>query len=269
MPDHPAIAPPPADLIRQITSTFVSVIDQNAWSFTVGNDIFSVSEVSAADGLLPMLLYRVQAEMVSSGRDLHAWDRMAYELHHKTALCGVLPVPGNPTYSAKDWVGLIVRWLEGEGAATGRVQSLNGPCKEWGRRLKARRGPFIDKTQSAPPPESQDGVVRLALEAGLMNAARFLIDQGADVDEADDDGFTALHLVAQRGDTAAVRLLLNHGARVDALTRTCQTPATLAAAGDHLETFKALVMAGANLTALDVGDVAGPQVLAFLEGEQA
>lgn len=274
MPDHPALSAPPTDLIAQIMSELASMARHHGWSFTVGHDTFSIAEVTAPDGLLPMLLYRVQWLLVSSGRDLHAWDRMAYESEAKGTLCGAVPVPGNPTYSAKDWVLLITRWIQKEGSKSGLVQNLDKPYLEWMDRFKAKRGPFIVSNPSTRPleseasPEPAHGVVRLALEAGLMNAARFLLEGDADVDQADMEGFTALHWSAQQGITPAVHLLLEHGARVDALTRAQQTPALLAAAGDHLDAFKALVDAGANLTALDVAKVAGPQVQAILSSRQ-
>ena len=46
-------------------------------------------------------------------------------------------------------------------------------------------------------------------------AARFLLDRGADINAETADGRTALHMAAQRGDIPMMTLLLSHGAKID------------------------------------------------------
>jgi len=51
----------------------------------------------------------------------------------------------------------------------------------------------------------------------FVDAVRFLLDHGADLDAKDNNGLTPLHVLSQYGNIKATRLLLEHGARVDAL----------------------------------------------------
>ena len=53
--------------------------------------------------------------------------------------------------------------------------------------------------------------------------ARFLLDQGCDINATDFDGVTLLDIAAASGDPAFVRYLLDHGAKIDAVDDTGQT----------------------------------------------
>src|SRR5262249_24992380 len=55
--------------------------------------------------------------------------------------------------------------------------------------------------------------VAAAAGAGDLRALRALVRQGANINEVEPDGTTALHWAAHRGDLAAVDLLLGAGAR--------------------------------------------------------
>ncbi|EMD31287.1 hypothetical protein CERSUDRAFT_60194, partial [Gelatoporia subvermispora B] len=50
--------------------------------------------------------------------------------------------------------------------------------------------------------------------SGAVDIARYLLDQGADVDGADSSGWTALHIAASAGHEDIVRDLLGAGADV-------------------------------------------------------
>ncbi len=58
--------------------------------------------------------------------------------------------------------------------------------------------------------------------------ARMLVENGADVNARQQQGFTPLHGAAQNGDTGIVKLLLAHGADREARSETGQTPLDLA-----------------------------------------
>lgn len=62
-----------------------------------------------------------------------------------------------------------------------------------------------------------------ALE-GNIAAAKELLDQSADVNLADCDGFTPLHYAAQGYHRELARLLLDHGATIDAQNTYGNTP---------------------------------------------
>ena len=97
----------------------------------------------------------------------------------------------------------------------------------------------------APPGES---AVADAVMRGDTASVRALLRQGADVNEAQGDGMTALHWGAQRGDAATVRVLLAAGARTDVVTRNGNyTPLHLAARYGHASAVRALLDAGAVL----------------------
>jgi cytohesin len=61
---------------------------------------------------------------------------------------------------------------------------------------------------------------RFAGTRSAMDAAKLLIEAGADVNVARPNGETALHVAAQNGNTAMVQLLADSGAKLDAKTET-------------------------------------------------
>lgn len=67
-----------------------------------------------------------------------------------------------------------------------------------------------------------------------------LLDAGADPDQRQDQGWTALHSAAQHGDLAMTRLLLQHGADLNVKSDGGQTALELARAGGHAEVVQLL-----------------------------
>ncbi|KAH9917855.1 ankyrin repeat-containing domain protein, partial [Fomitopsis serialis] len=51
--------------------------------------------------------------------------------------------------------------------------------------------------------------------SGALDIARYLIDQGADVDRADNSGWTPLHIASSAGHDEVVRELLGAGANIN------------------------------------------------------
>jgi len=82
-----------------------------------------------------------------------------------------------------------------------------------------------------------------------------LVDDPAAVVAFSSDGYTALHLAAFFGKTEAARILLEHGALVDAYTRNpfANQPLHAAAAGRHVEVCRVLIAAGADVNATQHG----------------
>ena len=90
----------------------------------------------------------------------------------------------------------------------------------------------------APQPNSPlaDAPVADAAQRGDLDAVRRLLRAGADVNEGQGDGMTALHWAARNGELAMGEILLYAGASVDAGTRIgSYTPMHLAARGAHHE----------------------------------
>jgi len=72
-----------------------------------------------------------------------------------------------------------------------------------------------------------------AVAARRLRIARLLIEHGADVNAAQSDEFTPLMGAAQNGQMEMIELLLAHGARADVARANGQTPVDLAREGGH------------------------------------
>ena len=94
-------------------------------------------------------------------------------------------------------------------------------------------------------------LIHLAVDAKSPEMVRLLIDHGAIIQATDQDGRTPLFQAAQMGQTEIVALLLKRGARVDTPDRFRRTPLHVAAAGGYLECARLLVNAGAPLEVRD------------------
>jgi ankyrin repeat protein len=81
------------------------------------------------------------------------------------------------------------------------------------------------------------------------DAALALVEQGADVTAAENDGTTALHWAAHAGDAALVRALVAAGADPNAANRYGLTPLQAAADGGFADAVTALLEAGADAAA--------------------
>lgn len=82
-----------------------------------------------------------------------------------------------------------------------------------------------------------------------IDAAQCLLDAGADLDNAGDDGLTALHAVARYGKTDRIAFLLGRKAQVDlacAASLHRQTPLMRAVVFGHVDAVRLLLEAGAS-----------------------
>ncbi|HYU78421.1 MAG TPA: ankyrin repeat domain-containing protein [Vicinamibacterales bacterium] len=101
-------------------------------------------------------------------------------------------------------------------------------------------------------PLAATGATKVADAAmrGDVSAARALLKQGADVNEPQGDGMTALHWAAEHGDAELATLLLKSGANPGAGTRIGRhTPLHIAAKGGHAAVVRLLVDAKADVNA--------------------
>ena len=97
----------------------------------------------------------------------------------------------------------------------------------------------------APKPAGTDLID--AVRSGDAEAVRALIDNGADVNASQGDGFTALHWVATTGVGPIAQMLLTAGARVDLATRNgAYTPLHVASRSGHHAVIEMLLRAGAD-----------------------
>lgn len=82
---------------------------------------------------------------------------------------------------------------------------------------------------------------------GDVPALRRLLEGGADPDERNRTGWTALHCVAQRGSEAAARLLVAFGADLEAENSLRETPLITACCFGNIEIVPVLLELGANV----------------------
>jgi ankyrin repeat protein len=94
-----------------------------------------------------------------------------------------------------------------------------------------------------------------------------LIQNGADVNESDDEGWTSLHDVAEYDkNEEIVSLLIQNGADVDARSMGGQTPLIRAVCGNNITTAKILIQNGANVNCVSRGGSITPLGVASLNG---
>jgi len=84
-----------------------------------------------------------------------------------------------------------------------------------------------------------------------VDAVRFLLDHGADLDAEDNNHSTPLHVISKYGNTKATQLLLEHGARADATDNDHSTPLHVAIQYNNVEAARLLLEHGARVDALD------------------
>lgn len=137
----------------------------------------------------------------------------------------------------------------------------------------------------------------LAVIKNKEEVVKFLVDRGADVDtrkrcgntplllsrsadvtllllqsgrlrsinSVNQDGFTALHLAAKRGDLEQVKAIVSHGANINARDRHEHTPLTWAAIESHKEIVKFLIDNGADVNSIST---LGNSVLMFSDSAE-
>ncbi len=106
-----------------------------------------------------------------------------------------------------------------------------------------------------------------AVQAGDLKKAQKLIARGANVNQTDDVGFSALSIAAGRGDENMTKLLLDAGANVNARSATLNdTALARAAQTGNAPTVRALLEAGAHINDKD-GSGWTPLFNAALKGD--
>ncbi len=119
----------------------------------------------------------------------------------------------------------------------------------------------------AAPSESP---VADAAERGAWTSVSNLLKEGADANAAQGDGMTALHWVAESGDSAIAETLIYAGAQVEAMTRIGQyTPLHVASRAGNLAVADILLEAGAEVNAITTNSGVSALHLAAASGNAA
>lgn len=116
----------------------------------------------------------------------------------------------------------------GMAARLGNLQTLEG---------------FVESGR-APAEQVSKSILKAALREQI-DVVRYLVEHGVDVDQADGDGCTSLHSIAQDGTVEIVAYLLEQGADINKTCRGRQTPLRWAQYGDNRAVIDYLVARGA------------------------
>jgi ankyrin repeat protein len=95
-------------------------------------------------------------------------------------------------------------------------------------------------------------LLQLASEEGNREIVELLLKHGADINQADDEGRTALFKVVNKGYRDIVKLLLDHGADVNKARIYGETPLHEPAAQGNNDIVELLLKAGADLNKTDL-----------------
>ncbi len=110
---------------------------------------------------------------------------------------------------------------------------------------------------------ADDAALLDAARRGDVAAVRSALSDGADLNAAEGDGLTALHIAAEQGNSQIARLLIDARANVEAKTRLGEyTPLHLAAEGAHVSVVRVLLEAGADVRAITTNTGVTPLHLA-------
>ena len=122
-----------------------------------------------------------------------------------------------------------------------------------------------------PPPAPPPAPVQTLFDAarsGEVALANTLISQGADVNAADEEKITPLHVAAFGGHAEVVGVLLAAGADTGARDMYGFTPLHAAAREGHLAAVQVLVEGGADVNAVDVDSFTPVQVASFMQRQE-
>ena len=93
--------------------------------------------------------------------------------------------------------------------------------------------------------------LHLAAERGELAVLRLLIEGGAELDPRDEMDRTPLHFASEHGDPEILRFLIDHGANPDAQSKDQETPLFLASRKGKLEAARLLLERGADINSQD------------------
>jgi len=94
--------------------------------------------------------------------------------------------------------------------------------------------------------EKQETALNMAAQWGITGGCKFLLEKGANPNNQNIHGLTALFWASQNGNTEIARDLLAKGAKTELADETGQTPLMIALITGHIEIVKLLLEHGAN-----------------------
>jgi ankyrin repeat protein len=94
--------------------------------------------------------------------------------------------------------------------------------------IKDGTTPIMQAAAGVAARGEEEEVVDKADQADPLEAIKIFVEKGADVNAVNEQGNTALHLAAQRGNDRAIEYLVSKGARLDIMNKGNRTPLDLA-----------------------------------------
>jgi ankyrin repeat protein len=91
----------------------------------------------------------------------------------------------------------------------------------------------------------------IACKNGHTECLSLLINHGAQLDEANNEGITPAYTACCNGHTECLSLLINHGAQLNKASNTGHTPAYMACQNGHVKILHLLIQHGADLSLAD------------------
>jgi ankyrin repeat protein len=208
---------------------------------------------TSGDGSSPLLVavlngrYDIARYLIDKGANVSlanrkGWTPLYLAIKHRTYETGTMPVPPNAD-QALDFIKLILNrdaevntrlryqtevhvashviWMKEEGATPFFRASYGGDAEVMKLLLAHGADPQISTADHTTPLMAFAGVgfvlglVQHRSHAEDMESLRLLLDSGADVNAANDQGLTAVMGAAHRGADEELAVLVDHGAKLD------------------------------------------------------
>lgn len=186
-------------------------------------------------------------DLVSMGFDIKARD-----------LSGESPVHAAVRTSANSALSCLLRL---GGYTNGKSNDLQTPLALAALHMNSEGVEILLKAGADTRQPGKSGMTALhhAAGLGLTDAARSLLDHGADIDATCSRnslffGQTALHCAVRANMTDMVHLLIQRGASVERQTSFGDTATFIACYMGHLNVFECLIQNGANISAFNPND---------------
>ncbi|KAJ3291366.1 hypothetical protein HK104_006161 [Borealophlyctis nickersoniae] len=109
---------------------------------------------------------------------------------------------------------------------------------------------LLDKGAQLRRDPAQTQPIHAAATCGSVDCLGVLLEAGADIEEVDEDGWTALHYAARNGQAEAVQALLEHGANVNCTTTLGHRVMHFAVLCDNVGVLTSLLDHGADIEQL-------------------
>jgi uncharacterized protein len=211
---------------------------------------------TSVDGSSPLLVaiqngfYDIGNLLIASGADVNiannkGWTPLYLAVKNRNAENTAIPAPSNQgalemignllekgakpnvriTAATEIHQGMTALWLKEEGATPLLRAALCGDLAVVKMLLAHGADPLIPTLDHTTPLMVAsgvgwaDGMLREYSENQTVELIKLLLDSGADVNAANDHGITALHGAGYKGANKAVQLLVDHGAKLDALDK--------------------------------------------------